>query len=614
MKYSLSNIILSLFCFSLVLLQSCDADIKSYKKWHTIELSFKGPETSETDADNPFLNYRLSVVFKNKAEKYLVRGFYAADGNAAETSADKGAVWRVRFTPDQLGEWSYEAMLHYGDSIALDDTPNKGKLIALKNNKGQFLVTDSDKKSPDFRANGRLLTHKGFYKFKDSDEYWIKGGTNSPENLLAYVDFDGTHRIIASKREGEANTGNEIHKYEAHEKDWELGDPTWKEDKGKGIIGAINYLSSKGMNAAYFLTMNISGDGNDVWPYITPNDFTRFDVSKLEQWNILFSHMQSKGIMLHIVLQETENETMLDNGDTNSTRQLYLRELIARFGHHLAISWNLGEENGPAPWSPIGQNNHQRKMMSKFLKENDPYKHPVLLHTHAQDPLRSQILDSILGFQYLDGLSLQQEERALAPEVVTTWKTKAKKQGQDWLITMDEIGLWHSGALPDSVDSNHDSLRHYVLWGTMMSGAAGVEWYFGAKHPHNDLNSEDWRQRDRLWELTNYATNFFEEYLPYWEMEPEHSLINSENSYCLRKKGELYALYIPKIDNTTINLNGVSGTFNVSWYNPQEGGALQKGSVTVLKGGEIVNIGTPNAYKIEGKQHDWVCLIQKTTN
>ncbi|TGV01328.1 DUF5060 domain-containing protein [Flavivirga rizhaonensis] len=582
-----------------------------YKQWHTVTLPFEGPETSELDPDNPFLNYRLSVEFIHKKTKYRVRGFYAADGNASETGTDKGNIWKVRFTPDYLGTWNYTAILHHQDSIALEEDLTKGKSIELSNSEGQFIVVNSDKEGSDFRAKGRLHASKGYYKFQDSDKYWIKGGTNSPENLLGYVDFDSTYRMQASSREGEASTNDEIHKYAAHLKDWKSGDPSWKNGKGKSLIGAINYLASKGMNSAYFLTMNIFGDGKDVWPYNSPEDFSRFDVSKLEQWEIVFQHMQTKGILLHMVVQETENETILDNGDTSVMRQLYFRELIARFAHHLALNWNLGEENGPASWSPVGQNDRQRKDMSRFLKDNDPYNHPVLLHTHSHDPLRSKILDSILGFQYLDGLSLQQDKRELAPEVVKTWRTKAKAKNHDWLITMDEIGMWHTAALPDSEDPNHDTLRQYALWGTLLSGAAGVEWYFGAKHPHNDLNSEDWRERDRLWELTNHATTFFQNYLPFWEMTPKHTLINTSNAYCLHKKGVVYAVYLPKQKKPTIDLKTEVGAFSVAWYDPLNGGALQKGSKEKIKGGSVVELGTPPSTKDHFIQQDWVCLIKK---
>lgn len=583
-----------------------------YKQWHTITISFEGPETAETASDNPFLNYRLHVNFTNGKTNKIIRGFYAADGNAAETSATSGNIWKVRFTPDEMGTWSYSASLQYKDSLALRDESIKGTNVKINNKTGEFVVIASDKDKNDFRAHGRLIASKGYYKFKDSDNYWIKGGANSPENLLGYIDFDDTYRMQASAREGEASTNEQIHAYQPHLKDWKTDDPSWKNGKGKSLIGAINYLASKGMNASYFLTMNILGDGKDVWPYVTPTDFTRFDTSKLEQWEIVFQHMQSKGILLHFVLQETENETLLDNGDTGVLRQLYFRELIARFGHHLALNWNLGEENGPASWSPIGQNDAQRKAMAKFLKKADPYNHPVLLHTHSHDPLRENILDSIIGFKHVDGLSLQQDKRELAPNVVAQWKDKANSTGHDWLITMDEIGMWHTAALPDSLDSNHDSLRRYALWGTLLSGGAGVEWYFGAKYPHNDLNSEDWRQRDRLWELTNYAISFFQENLNYWRMTPNHKLINDSKAYCLQEKGRKYAIYLPRPSSTTIDLREEKGLFDIRWFDPLNGGELEIGTMEKVVGGRIVSIGKPPEKRKYKEKKDWVCLISKT--
>jgi len=35
-----------------------------------LSLSFEGPETNETDIDNPFLNYRLDVIF-SRGDKTL---------------------------------------------------------------------------------------------------------------------------------------------------------------------------------------------------------------------------------------------------------------------------------------------------------------------------------------------------------------------------------------------------------------------------------------------------------------------------------------------------------------------------------------------------------------
>ncbi len=118
-----------------------------------------------------------------------------------------------------------------------------------------------------------------------------------------------------------------------------------KDDRGKGIIGAVNYLASEGMNVFSFLTMNIDGDDRNVYPYTGYSDFTHFDCSKLDQWEVLFSHADSLGMYLHFKTQESENDKMLDGGNVGTMRKLYYRELMARFGHHLALNWNLGEEN-----------------------------------------------------------------------------------------------------------------------------------------------------------------------------------------------------------------------------------------------------------------------------
>lgn len=590
--------------------EKAELSLAKYQQWHTIEIPFEGPETSESAEENPFLNYKLEVTFKHEETEYQIRGFYAADGNSAETSADAGNVWKVRFTPDKIGRWSYSAQLFYGDSIAIKSVA--ATKIDLSSAAGQFEVLPSKKTGKDFRAHGRLIADNGYFKFKDSDAYWLKGGADSPENLLAFEDFDATYRMQSSNDDGEAKTNDTIHSYAPHLEDWNEGDVTWQDGKGKGLVGALNYLASKNMNVAYFLTLNIKGDGKDVWPYVDPDDFTRFDVSKLAQWEIVFQHMQSKGILLHMVLQETENETMLDDGDTGPLRRLYFQELVARFGHHLGLNFNLGEENGYADFSPISQNDQQRKAMTDFLTEIDPYNHPILLHTHSHEPARGAVLDSIIGFKNLDGLSLQVDKREAAAEVVTTWKEKSVKAGHNWMITMDEIGLWHTGAQADEVTPNHDSLRGNVLWGTLLSGAAGVEWYFGAHNFYNDLNAEDWRTRDRLWELTDHALSFFQNYLPYWEMQPNKMLVNDPKAHCFMKEDEVYALYLPEGKLQTIDLSHSQVSYTVRWYNPLNGGDLQLGSVETLTGGAIQAIGNPPT---EVKQlQDWVVLLQVKEN
>ncbi len=94
--------------FVLLVLNSC-ASRNAYqiegelKTWHTITLSFPGPDMSEQDDPNPFLNYRLNVLFTSETESFLVPGYYAADGIASESGAREGNTWQVRFKPRPAG-------------------------------------------------------------------------------------------------------------------------------------------------------------------------------------------------------------------------------------------------------------------------------------------------------------------------------------------------------------------------------------------------------------------------------------------------------------------------------------------------------------------------------
>ncbi|NJK84721.1 MAG: hypothetical protein HC906_00800 [Bacteroidales bacterium] len=196
---------------------------------------------------------------------------------------------------------------------------------------------------------------------------FLKGGADSPENLLGYYGFDGTRYGKPDKRIiNNDSVYPELHRFNAHLNDWKEGDPVWKGNKGKEIIGALNYLSSMGMNTVYFLTMNVLGDGEDVWPWTDRNERYRFDCSKLDQWEVVFDHMESLGLMMHVVTQETENECLLDVGGLDVQRKLYYRELIARFSHHLAITWNLGERKRACLVDPDRTNQRTTKSYGRL--------------------------------------------------------------------------------------------------------------------------------------------------------------------------------------------------------------------------------------------------------
>lgn len=577
--------------------------------WHKITLEIPGPESAEHLKKNPFLDYRLIAVFSNGDTSFSVPGYFAADGNAGESGATSGSIWKVHFAPHKTGTWNYKISFLEGKRLAISDDPSAGTPLAMDGETGSFEVIESDKSAPDLRASGRLIyTGEHYLRHAGTGEAFIKGGAGSPENFLAFVDFDDTYYGGSNEqRSGEDSPNAGLHAYKPHIDDWTEGDPTWKDGKGKGIIGAINYLASNGMNSIYLLTLNILGDGEDVWPYTDRNERYRFDCSKLDQWEVVLSHMESKGIMMHALLQETENEQMLDGGYLDVQRKLYLRELIARFGHHNAITWNLGEEHGPVEWMYYSQSAEDTRKMADYIRATDPYDQLIQIHTHPNQKNRKDYLPEYLNHPSIEGPSIQAGNPYLSHASTLYWIEESEKAGRPWVVSVDEIGPHWKGALPDAVDPAHDTIRKHVLWGTLMAGGAGVEWYFGYRYVHADLGCEDWRSRDLLWDQTRIALEFFRTHIPFDRMKSADELV-SDNAYCFAREGEVYVAYNHGPGSLNVDLRNVLGSYTVSWYDPMEGGDLQQGELRKVEGGEVINPGRPPSKP----DQDWVCLIRKS--
>ena len=569
------------------------------KLWHTVTLTFDGPDVSEHDEYNPFLNYRLNVTFHHMRTRktYVVPGYFAADGDAANSSAQSGNKWRVHFCPDELGEWLYHVDFRKGNWVAVSDRTDPGESAGFMDGvKGSFPVAASDKSGLDFRARGRLQYAGGHYlKCAADGEYFIKVGVDAPENFLAYADFDGTFHDDGHKDEL-------VKTWEPHVRDWKTGDPVWQNGKGKGIIGALNYLASEGLNAVSFLTMNIAGDDQNVFPYIDYDTFDRFDVSKLDQWDIVFTHAQKNGIFLHFKTQESENQGLLDNGGVGVQRKLYYRELIARFGHHLALNWNLGEENGDwvknHPTPP--QFKWQRRAMAEYFYNHDPYKHHIVIHNG--DPFYD-----LLGEESkLTGPSVQthRPDFSLVHDEVVKWRQLSRAAGKTWAVSVDEPGDAQHALVPDKDDKEHHNARKNALWGAYIGGAWGIEWYFGYKHDHSDLTCQDFRSRDLFWNQCRTARQFMTgNDIPYWDMQSHDELLDGMENWCLAKPGEIYVLYMKNGGDSKLNLRREPGDYYLTWFNPRTGEWADHAAAQI-SGDEFIKIAAPT------DNNDWVGLVK----
>ena len=169
--------VVGLFVFGAFEVARADEITGELKKWHRVTISFDGPMAAETDALNPFLDYRLLVTFTHAAtgKTYVVPGFFAADGDAANTGADAGTRWRVHFTPDETGLWQYTAEFITGTEVAISTDPvpaGSSSAGFFDGNTGSFTIDPTDKTDADFRAKGRLeYVNKHHLQFAETGDY-----------------------------------------------------------------------------------------------------------------------------------------------------------------------------------------------------------------------------------------------------------------------------------------------------------------------------------------------------------------------------------------------------------------------------------------------------------
>ena len=161
--------------------------------------------------------------------------------------------------------------------------------------------------------------------------------------------------------------------------------------------------------------------------------------------------------------------------------------------------------------------------------------------------------------------------------------------------------------LATATATNADQQRKTILWPTYLSGGQ-LEWYVGAE----DRSLEDFRRYQAHWTYTRYARAFMEQNLPFWEMSPHDGLLSGESSdygggQVFAKAGQVYAVYLPNATSTgALDLSGVSGSFQKSWYNPRTG--QFEGATQTVKRRRHQESGTPPS----SPSSDWVVLLKAT--
>ena len=257
--------------------------------------------------------------------------------------------------------------------------------------------------------------------------------------------------------------------------------------------------------------------------------------------------------------------------------------------------------------------------MAQFISDTDPYHHLIVIHSFPNQ--QDRVYEALLGQQSLLTGASAQNSWSKAHQQTLKWVRASAAAGRPWVVCNDEQNPADRGIPPDPgyqgfngnakngkpVGYDLHDIRKFTLWGTLMAGGGGVEYYFGYQLAENDLLLEDFRSRDRSWDFCRIALEFFaREKIPLEKMSNADALVgnpaNDNSRYCLAQPGALYLVYLPKGGDAELDLAAANGAFSVAWFNPRVGGAVRPA-------GEVT--GGTNAKLIAPDTEDWLAVIRR---
>jgi hypothetical protein len=261
-------------------------------------------------------------------------------------------------------------------------------------------------------------------------------------------------------------------------------------------------------------------------------------VARLEQWRELAEYMQTKGVVTYLVLED-------DNAWQGYDHARYYREMIARFGYLPGLIFNFNEEYNENYKLP------QALEYMQQLADLDPYDHPRGIH-NVNTPT-----DAYIDAPQIDFTSIQTG----SPGGRDPGALSHNQRAVDWIEACRSRGR---RVLMVGFDEGRPEEDRRAWWSAYLAG--GV-WEAHVLPPY-DRPMSAW---ERVWTELG-GTRAFMESLPFWEMMPANDVVQSGKAFCLAKRGEAYALYLPEGGEVVVDLPAAQD-FAVSWWNPDQGRA-----------------------------------------
>jgi hypothetical protein len=273
------------------------------ERWAIYEIELTGPQTG-----NPFTDVRLSAKFSYRHRTVDVDGFY-----------DGAGVYRIRFMPDEIGEWTYTTY---------------SNVSALAGKTGSFTCT-----APSPRNHGpvrvRYVTH---FAYEDGAPYvpigttcyaWIHQGSPLEDQTLETLRSAPFNKL-------------------------------------RMCVFPKDYVYNKNEPVYYPFERNLTHE----------NDFTRFNPEFFRRLEKRVRDLQALGIEADLILFHPYDRWGYA-GMPAGVNDRYLRYIVARLAAYRNVWWSLANEYD---FPKLHKTMADWDRFFRIVEESDPYHHLRSIH------------------------------------------------------------------------------------------------------------------------------------------------------------------------------------------------------------------------------------------
>ena len=506
--------------------------VKKYEKFEMyLDLRNVGIENPFNPADIDV--YALFTAPSGKQVK--INGFY-------DDYKDVN-LWKVRFSPNETGEYKYEVFVHDAGGIG-------------KSSVDKFTATESN--------------HHG----------WIKPSVINPHY---FVQDDGTSFYGVGVY---SPWGNNQLRFDTYAKNnanlfaiWDIGYGGFVNDKGL-IEEELGRYNQAKLGALDSLIVILEKNDIKLMYALWPHDLFSATVWSAEWKKNPYSQL-------------VEAEDVYSDSLVWNYQKMKYRYMIARYSYSRSMGiWELiNEMNGTDGWA---KGRHKEALdwvekCNKYFEENDPYNHPVTASfsggfTEYREELYQRNDIPNIHLYPAQGWVMKYPEDKMRSDMYNfAWASRRFWDGFEKPAIFGEAGADLTYFKPS--DKLYHQSYHNQIWAALTNGLSSTPIWWA----YDNLNVDDWSQ---LKNLSRFVSDIDFANLPY---KPSNVSSEGADVYGLNTGTKALAWIRsysnPDVSGSRINIKGLeNGEYEILWFDTWKGEYLKAGKAASNNGEMVLTV------------------------